>query len=1349
MLSEPLPLGERGMYSLDVKIEKVFSSSVNKAKLSFVSTYPYARHNHDSIAWFEQVGSKQIKNKTDKIDPLGSISLTDKHTCKRKSLEEAFCAQCGLNLDANYNNCSEVTRIPVRYVSTISNPEYMKGTHIITINRPSTSAEMSQHLLYLIGSNYQSVTERYRTLEKLPTSITSSLTKRIVMSVNGVAVPIFDSNFESGNLAQVYYVNPNEYDLYLHNDANTRGHTQWFFFSVAVYDNLEGRKITFNIRNMVKSKSLFSKGQKLYVLSSHQKAAEGVGWELSGENFSYEKNELQRQVLQKASVIGEEDEDEMENKEKALLLAKTQGEIEPERRQNPKARQKDNKGNQEANADGEELEKRTYYYSTLSFSYTFKYAFDKVYFAYFLPYNFTDLTTFLIEIENKLQQDAQPGNKIPTQYNSAPDPDSSTAEFEPVCIVTRDIVYKREKICSTIAGIPLYMLTITGVCKRKSDDSKKKGAFICARVHPGESNSSFVVQGLIKFLLSGSDAAQRILKCYVFKIVPMLNPEGVAVGNNRTSLSGADLNRRWLEPNEKLHPEIYTTKKLVKQFQKERELLVFCDIHGHSKKKSAFMYGCSMLSEGGFNSWTRVRLLPKIFAKRSPMFSFQDCNFKVTANKMGTARVVVWREFKVVNSFTLEVSLYGYTSGDEVIPFNQESLETLGRDFGLSLHDFYYVHERFDFEIVENKGMLSPHGQSPRGENEEFGFKKGPRIHTKTSQLDPESTSFDESNKGLHTEFVRGRFHNFRGSEGIKISQEGFRGSLEEWKEVTPKSLEKGNRRDMMTTSNEIAQSQCKALKILPDLPRQSHTRTRTHQSTFDDKSDNAGIYFLSSTKASRLVQNAFEGPDDTHEEGFDGFLPDWREFFDPVELKEKYESIQAGEIKEANSDSDADTVSKQSKEDAETAQEELANIQTAQINAIKEPPAMKTPTAGRRLAVPKLTKNAKFEKPSSVPRPRVVRLVDKRSLSSESNEQNSIENQNDKGTNDEMSYRKNSIYNQTSHRPTIEAYHVKDRTVEASEMPHFQGIPVNLVELSNPDQTKPVKIAGTSVSQHYHNVRKLRESFIRTRPKTLSSHKEYDVAHPNAASDLKQAKIPIKKNSQGNGYIGPESWTLSTQINLSSEKASVNNPYLRRLLLSQKANTTPMHGRAASNSRGPQANKKPQNFSESQEVGSSLIEDDRVLREFRILKTGFSKNLPEIFSLKTPAERGNTSPQPLGGFSRKTEGESRMSAMPNYYRSDSTGHNANAGTKAEVKLKNYLGGLKANNNKNLPIDKRKSALIREKILNNINSTQETMKSNSILHRTIYNMTHIKDTSLAIFDQNDSIMSMKLDLFRK
>ena len=148
----------------------------------------------------------------------------------------------------------------------------------------------------------------------------------------------------------------------------------------------------------------------------------------------------------------------------------------------------------------------------------------------------------------------------------------------------------------------------------------------------------------------------------------MLNPDGVINGNYRCSLAGCDLNRRWKYPSQILHPTIYHTKSLIKQFAHERPLILCCDLHGHSRRKNVFMYGNTEI-----NCPESTRIFPYLMSKiASQHFSYDYSRFKVQKNKESTARVTLWRELKVPNIFTMEASFCGPKAPANIDPISLE-----------------------------------------------------------------------------------------------------------------------------------------------------------------------------------------------------------------------------------------------------------------------------------------------------------------------------------------------------------------------------------------------------------------------------------------------------------------------------------------------------------------------------------------------------------------------------------------------------------------------------------------------------------------------------------------------------
>ena len=152
----------------------------------------------------------------------------------------------------------------------------------------------------------------------------------------------------------------------------------------------------------------------------------------------------------------------------------------------------------------------------LSFTYVFEHSDDVCYFAYCHPYTYSDLQLYLHGLRND---------------------------------ISRSPFVKKSLLCKTIAGNNCDLLTITAPAKSENELKSRVAIVFTARVHPGETNASWIMQGILDFLTSDSPEANQLRALYVFKIVPMLNPDGVINGNYRCSLAGCDLNRRWKTPH--------------------------------------------------------------------------------------------------------------------------------------------------------------------------------------------------------------------------------------------------------------------------------------------------------------------------------------------------------------------------------------------------------------------------------------------------------------------------------------------------------------------------------------------------------------------------------------------------------------------------------------------------------------------------------------------------------------------------------------------------------------------------------------------------------------------------------
>ncbi len=218
------------------------------------------------------------------------------------------------------------------------------------------------------------------------------------------------------------------------------------------------------------------------------------------------------------------------------------------------------------------------------------------------------------------------------------------------------------------------------ITKRPYIFPDKEIVFVSARVHPGEVPAQHTLKGIINFLLDKNDLiAKELRKRYVFKIIPILNPDGVYRGHYRMDQFGQNLNRYYLEPELQKQPSIYAAKKLLHLYaSKYQKLSFYLDLHAHASKRGCFIYG-NVLDR--IEAQVQNQLFCKLIALNSAHFDYNGCLFSkehmsridpgdqakgLTAE--GCGRVSTYLDYGLVHSYTLECNYNQSKYGNEVPP---------------------------------------------------------------------------------------------------------------------------------------------------------------------------------------------------------------------------------------------------------------------------------------------------------------------------------------------------------------------------------------------------------------------------------------------------------------------------------------------------------------------------------------------------------------------------------------------------------------------------------------------------------------------------------------------------------
>ena len=113
-------------------------------------------------------------------------------------------------------------------------------------------------------------------------------------------------------------------------------------------------------------------------------------------------------------------------------------------------------------------------------------------------------------------------------------------------------------------------IRVQGINKTAYKFDDKRIYVLSARVHPGETPASHVMKGCLDFLLREDDRrSEQLRDQFVFKIIPILNPDGVLRGHYRTDARGQNLNRHYTEPDPVLQPQCYAYRQMMTYLHSE------------------------------------------------------------------------------------------------------------------------------------------------------------------------------------------------------------------------------------------------------------------------------------------------------------------------------------------------------------------------------------------------------------------------------------------------------------------------------------------------------------------------------------------------------------------------------------------------------------------------------------------------------------------------------------------------------------------------------------------------------------------------------------------------------------
>ena len=173
----------------------------------------------------------------------------------------------------------------------------------------------------------------------------------------------------------------------------------------------------------------------------------------------------------------------------------------------------------------------------------------------------------------------------------------------------------------------------------------------------------------------------------MFKLIPLLNPDGVYRGHFRMDQFGNNLNRYYTEPDPTQQPSIFAAKTLLDMYASQNRLSMYLDLHSHASKRGCFIYGNVMDT---VEEQVQNQLYCNLIALNTPHFDYPSCLFsrehmtridpgdmKKGLTAEGSGRVATYLSHGIIHSYTLECNYNTSKTANEVPETGKISTKSL------------------------------------------------------------------------------------------------------------------------------------------------------------------------------------------------------------------------------------------------------------------------------------------------------------------------------------------------------------------------------------------------------------------------------------------------------------------------------------------------------------------------------------------------------------------------------------------------------------------------------------------------------------------------------------------------